>query len=216
MTTPKIATQQEQNFRNEMKRLRTEQGMTQAQFAARMRERGWDDFTQAVVSRLENGQRPITLVESRAVADALNTSTEKMLTPVAEDYITKAVEARVKEFRQNKKELRKAIYYFTFSRDTFFFHEPELSRADQEKMFLELAKNIEEIKESTMWNILVSEFADDFAEMTAQNQQQDTTLAEWVQDGLGIMPDPNFKDWVTLEAQERLEALEAESESAGE
>lgn len=212
MATPRTATQQEENFRDEMRRLRISQGMTQAQLAECMRERGWEDFTQAVISRLENGQRPLTLVESRAVAEALGVPVEKMLNPVANDYITKEVEGRIREFRRCKRELSEAIYYFQSSRDIFFFNDVELTKVDQRKMFLELSKYLEEVENSTAWDVLMSGFKDYFQDMTEQTGQQGVTLDEWVQDGLGIMPDPNFRDWVVLDAKERLDSVESDSE----
>lgn len=190
-----------------MKRLRTMQGMTQAQFAQLMQERGWSDFTQAVVSRLENGQRPLTLTESRAVAEALETPVEKMLNPVSEDYVKKVVEGRVRDFRFSKQNLRDSVSEFMNNRDIFFSNDTNLSETDNLKVFLELSHYIEELEKSTMWDVLLSAMTESYTEMVEESGERETALSDWTENRLGVKPHVWYMDWTVVEAKKRLEAI---------
>lgn len=75
---------EEANFRKELKELRTQKGWTQGDLAKAMRDEGWTDYNQTTVSRLEKGQRPLTLAESRTLARLFNTYVGNMIAPSVE------------------------------------------------------------------------------------------------------------------------------------
>lgn len=76
--------EEELNFRSELRRLRTDKGLTQQDLADLMVKEGWTDYTQATVSRMEKGQRPVTLAESRTIARIFGTHVGSMIMPSAQ------------------------------------------------------------------------------------------------------------------------------------
>ncbi len=70
----------EASFRSEMQRLRVERGLTQADLAQQLRDRGLA-LHQQTVARIEAGQRSIRLNEALVIADALGSDINRMVTP---------------------------------------------------------------------------------------------------------------------------------------
>lgn len=71
------ATQWERNFRRQMLARRTASEISQERLAKAVQAYGLK-FPQSAVSRVESGERPVTLSEAYAIAEALGTSIEAM------------------------------------------------------------------------------------------------------------------------------------------
>src|SRR5699024_11834141 len=73
--------QDEANFVENMQKLRQRRGWSQGEFARQMQAAGWKSFHQTTVSRIEQGERPVRLGESRGIAEALGSSVSQMIRP---------------------------------------------------------------------------------------------------------------------------------------
>ena len=193
--------------------------MTQSRFAEVMNENGWIDFTQAVVSRLENGARPVTLAESFAIARALNTTPERMMHPITVDEVNVLASKRELELRKAKEALAKEILYFSQTRDSFFYTDGDLSATDNEK-FVEILYRAHKntYVNSSFWQVCLEAFEYEYTEL--RNEYFDggwedapkhisfPSLEEWVANGLGIIPKPGFIDESFQEIQEKFRDAE--------
>lgn len=79
-----VEAKEEALFRSAVKRLRKESNWLQKDLADKMVEAGWKDYSQTTVSRLESGQRPVTLGESRAIAKIFKVSLADMISEQTE------------------------------------------------------------------------------------------------------------------------------------
>lgn len=68
-------------FMDNFKRLRTQTGMRQADIAEKLKDWGWEYFTQTTLSRLEKGERPLRLGEARALAAVIGRPISEMVAP---------------------------------------------------------------------------------------------------------------------------------------
>lgn len=71
----------DQQFVQTMKRMRQERGWSQTDLAKALKERGWGVARQAIVSRIEQGEREVRLGEAYLVAQVLGMSVESMAAP---------------------------------------------------------------------------------------------------------------------------------------
>lgn len=77
----------ERRFGDGMRAARTELGMSQADLARQMSDRGWP-WHQQTVTRVEAGQRVVRLGEAKDIASILNTSVDALS---GEDAVTRAL-----------------------------------------------------------------------------------------------------------------------------
>lgn len=75
----------EQNFRDEMQRIRELKGWTQTDLARILRDRYGLKFHQQTVQRIESGERPVRLNEAHLIAEALDARVSSMEATMAQD-----------------------------------------------------------------------------------------------------------------------------------
>lgn len=73
-----MADQIDQNVAENVRRLREQAGLKQADLVAQLRENGLADWHPTTLSRTESGERPIRLAEAHVLAQALGTSVEEL------------------------------------------------------------------------------------------------------------------------------------------
>lgn len=93
----------EASFRSEMQRLRVERGLTQADLAQQLRDRGLA-LHQQTVARIEAGQRSIRLNEAMVIAEALGTDIARMVTPEDERQA-------LRDMKQAETDLHRIVTY---------------------------------------------------------------------------------------------------------
>jgi|SRR5699024_608888 len=98
--------QDEANFVENMQKLRQRRGWSQGEFARQMQAAGWKSFHQTTVSRIEQGERPVRLGESRGIAEALGSSVSQMIRPGDGLETIRALEQNT----ERAKEIRTQIY----------------------------------------------------------------------------------------------------------
>ncbi|QNV37556.1 helix-turn-helix domain-containing protein [Rothia terrae] len=202
-------TEEEKNYRQELKRLRQLGKMSQADLAQKMKDKGWDDYTQTTVSRMENGGRPITLSESRALAQILGTTVERMIKPLVISSLDAIAQDRANRLRESKASFEKELVAFWEERDLFFYPEMGLSKAENQQLNELLYKRYRSLYVSSgLWDSCLDAFQDEYESMReAANGKHPRssyfpTLEEWVSEGLGIQPVKNHIDYTLNELDE--------------
>lgn len=74
-------TREEQNFAQEVRRRREAQGWRLDELAEAMRDRGVAYMNKSAVSRIENGKRPVRMIEAQALTRVFGTSLVEMTNP---------------------------------------------------------------------------------------------------------------------------------------
>lgn len=97
-----------QRFGENVKALRKRAGMSQADLAKRMAERGWP-WHQNTVYRIENGGQAVRLFEAAAVAAVLQTSIDRLLWPTPEASATEHVTAAGTKVRTQYEAVAEAV-----------------------------------------------------------------------------------------------------------
>jgi len=87
-------------FAENLKRIRESQGMTKADLVRTLREAGWDSVHQTTVTRIENGERPVRLGESRVIARALKTSLERLVREPSEARVEDRIEEDIRSLKE--------------------------------------------------------------------------------------------------------------------
>lgn len=207
-------TDEEKNYRQELKRLRQLGKMSQADLAQKMRDQGWDEYTQTTVSRMENGGRPITLSESRALAQILGTTVERMIKPLVSISLDSIAHDRAGRLRRSKATFEKELLDFWSERDLFFYPEEGLSNIEREQLINVLYNNYRSLyMSSSFWRSCLDAFRDEYESMVesicedAPRSATPPTLEEWVSEGLGIQPIKNHVDY-TLSELDQVHAKE--------
>jgi len=73
-----MADQIDQNVAGNVRRLREQAGLKQADLVAQLRDNGLEDWHPTTLSRTESGERPIRLAEAHVLARVLGTSVEEL------------------------------------------------------------------------------------------------------------------------------------------
>lgn len=100
------ASAEEHNFIESMKALREKRGWSQTEFARRMVEAGWDNYTQMTVSRTEKHDRPLRLSEARAISRLLDSRLEVMIAPPLEHALIQELAGTVGRIRMLRQRLQ--------------------------------------------------------------------------------------------------------------
>ncbi|WEG10431.1 helix-turn-helix transcriptional regulator [Microbacterium horticulturae] len=73
--------QREKNFAENLRTLREQKGVSQSEIARRLDREGWPGFHQTTISRVEKGERTLSIGEAAAVAEMLGSSLDRMMDP---------------------------------------------------------------------------------------------------------------------------------------
>lgn len=121
---------QERSFAGELRRLRTEGGWSQEQFAERLRSFGLGHVTQSTISRIENAQRPVRLAEAQAIASVLGVPLLSMTDPDARLELLRLMEVSVKSM------MRSAAEFYALGREvTYNRHTAKGTLAELDRLF---------------------------------------------------------------------------------
>lgn len=71
----------DERFATNMKTHRERLNWSQGELARQLQEAGWDQFHQTTISRIEKGERPVRIGESRAIATVLGTLVSVLIAP---------------------------------------------------------------------------------------------------------------------------------------
>jgi transcriptional regulator with XRE-family HTH domain len=107
MTTD-TTTSTERRFVERVKALRAERGWTQGQLAERMVAAGVDYASQSTVSRLEQGGRPIRLVEAQALAVIFNSTIWQLTADEPRVQMLSYVDLNLRAFTRDRMAYREA------------------------------------------------------------------------------------------------------------
>ncbi|MFC8037846.1 helix-turn-helix domain-containing protein [Paenarthrobacter sp. NPDC057355] len=101
-----VADQAEENqFAENVQRLRELKGWSQGELARRMTEEGWEGFHQTTISRIEKGQRPVRLAEARGLARVLGNQVGMMIAPPAESEILEGLAMNIGYMRLHSRRI---------------------------------------------------------------------------------------------------------------
>lgn len=89
----------DQQFVQTMKRMRQERGWSQTDLATVLKERGWSVARQAIVSRIEQGEREVRLGEAYLIAQVLGMSVESMAAPDEVHLLLRDLDADAEQVR---------------------------------------------------------------------------------------------------------------------
>lgn len=102
------STSAEQRFVDRIKALRKERGWTQAQLAERMARAGVEYASQSTVSRLEQGGRPIRLIEAQALAIIFQLTIWELTSDEPRVQVLSIMEHNLRAFTRARMDYRKA------------------------------------------------------------------------------------------------------------
>ena len=143
---------QERSFASQLRRLRTDGGWSQDQFAERLRAFGLAHVTQSTISRIENAQRPVRLAEAQAIASILGVPLSAMTDPDERMEMLRLISVNVRNMSSSSSRFyalgREIAYNRQSARETL----RELDRlfADRSSLDNEALSEVEELRETLL------------------------------------------------------------------
>ncbi|MCS6565560.1 helix-turn-helix domain-containing protein [Curtobacterium flaccumfaciens pv. flaccumfaciens] len=103
---------EERTYGREMQRLRKEKGLSQSEMADVLRAVGIEPMNQVIVSRIENGVRPVTMREAQFISAYFNRTTWSMMSPEGANSLAGEAAARATMSEASRLAVQNAVGRF--------------------------------------------------------------------------------------------------------